>query len=150
MRKGTPRHRINGAIYIASMFVVIVSVIPVEATTLRIGSSRFGFFHVFIVIGFISLCVGLAALRRWRRTGRPKDLRSHQVNFAYSYAGLLMAGFSQIATNPMWGLVEGMGVAQFWITFAALNAAIYAVATWLIVTRIAKRDPLSFMPGKTT
>ncbi|MGB3806200.1 MAG: DUF2306 domain-containing protein [Erythrobacter sp.] len=144
-RKGTSAHRRLGVFYIAAMLVTIVSVIPVEATTLRIGDSRFGFFHVFILVGFVSLAVAIAALLRWRRNRKPKDLKAHQMHFAYSYAGLLMAGFSQISTNPLWGLVDGGSATQFWIVFGLTNAAIYGVASYLIFTRIHPRDPTSFL-----
>ena len=144
-RKGTPFHRTVASTYIVAMFATVLTVVPVEATTLRIGNTRFGFFHVFIVIGLISLSVGLAALWRWRQHGNPKDLKAHQMHFAYSYAGLLMAGFSQISTNPMWGLVQGGGTTQFWIVFGITNVAIYSVASYFVITRIQRRDPLRFL-----
>ena len=142
--KGTRIHRWLGLSYIAAMLVTIVSVIPVPATSLPIAGSRFGFFHVFIVIGFISLSIGIERLIRWRRTGNPAALKSHQINLSYSYAGLLMAGFSQLSTNPAWGLVALTDATQFWIVFGASNAFIYAIAAYLIQTRVANRDPLRF------
>ena len=142
MPKGTRLHRILGVTYILTMFTTVVSVVPVEAKVMPFFGTRFGFFHAFVVIGFISLIFGIDRLRRWRATREPEMLRAHQVHLAYSYAGLLMAGFSQIATNPFWGLVQLSNQTQFWIIFAAVNAAIYAVAMWLIQTRVAKGDPM--------
>ena len=144
-RKGTSWHRRIGVAYIAAMIVTIVSVVPVRATTLPIMGTRFGFFHLMILVGAISLTIGIRDLLRWRRTNDPAALRSHQINLAYSYAGLLMAGFSQLSTNPRWQLVDLTSETQFWIAFGLTNAVIYGVATWLIQTRVAKRDPLRFL-----
>lgn len=142
MRKGTKMHRTLGLSYIVAMTVTVVSVVPVRATVMPIMGTRFGFFHVFVVLGFVSLFFGIRAVLRWRTTRDPKWLRAHQINLAYSYAGLLMAGFSQIATNPRWLVVLPFEtMTQFWITFAAINIAIYAVAVWMIQTRLAKGDP---------
>ena len=146
-RKGSVGHRWMGMTYIGAMLITIVSVIPVPATVMPIMETRFGFFHVFIVVGFVSLSIGIERLLRWRQTRDPAALKSHQVNLAYSYAGLLMAGFSQIATNPRWLLVELTTQTQFWVIFAAVNAAIYGVAAYLIQTRIAKGDPLRWKPA---
>ena len=57
-----------------------------------------------------------------------------------------MAGFSQLATNPRWQLVELTSAGQFWGIFAAVNAAIYGVAVWLIQSRLAKGDPRRWYP----
>ena len=144
-QKGTAKHRGLGIAYIVSMLVTIVSVAPVRATSLPILGTRFGFFHLMILVGAASLAIGIKDLLRWRRTREPAALKSHQINLAYSYAGLLMAGFSQLATNPRWMLVDLTSLSQFWFVFGVTNAAIYAVAAWLIQTRVARRDPLSFL-----
>ena len=144
-RKGNQWHRTLGISYVVSMLITIVSVIPVRATSLPIMGSRFGFFHVMILVGAISLSIGIRDLLRWRRTRNPAALKSHQINLAYSYAGLLMAGFSQLSTNPRWQLVNLTSETQFWIAFGLTNAAIYVAAAWLIQTRVVKRDPLSFL-----
>ena len=141
LRKGTALHRAIGVSYIAAMFVTVISVVPVEATVMPFFGTRFGFFHVFVVIGFISLLFGIDRLLKWRRTRDPEMLRAHQIHLSYSYSGLLMAGFSQIASNPAWGLVSIGSVTQFWTIFIAVNVAIYAIAVFLIQTRLAKGDP---------
>ena len=143
MRKGTATHRAIGASYIIAMFVTVASVVPVKATVMPIMGTRFGFFHVFVVVGFISLTFGIRAILKWRSTRDPEWLRAHQIHLAYSYAGLLMAGFSQMATNPRWLVVSPFEtMTQFWIAFAAVNALIYAIAVWQIQTRLAKGDPM--------
>ncbi len=149
MRKGTKRHRMMGLSYIAAMTITVISVVPVEATVMPIAGTRFGFFHVFVIVGFISLFFGIRAVLRWRSTHDVKWLRAHQMHLAYSYAGLLMAGFSQMATNPRWLVVMPFEtMTQFWMTFAAVNIAIYAVAAWQIQTRLAKGDPTRWARGK--
>ncbi|MBH5322995.1 DUF2306 domain-containing protein [Aurantiacibacter sediminis] len=146
MRKGTKLHRTIGASYIAAMFITVVSVVPVEATVMPFFGTRFGFFHVFVLVGFISLAFGIRAILKWRSTRDIEWLRAHQIHLAYSYAGLLMAGFSQMATNPRWLVVSPFEtMTQFWIAFAAVNAAIYGVAIWLIQSKLAKGDPKRWM-----
>ena len=144
--KGTLRHRVMGSGYIAAMFVTVVSVVPVRATVMPFFGTRFGFFHVFVLFGFGALLFGVAKLWRWRKTRDVEALRAHQVHLAYSYAGLLMAGFSQLATNPRWQLVELTSAGQFWGIFTAVNAAIYGGAVWLIQSRLAKGDPRRWYP----
>ena len=146
MPKGTIKHRWTGMAYIAAMFVTVVSVVPVRATVMPFFGTRFGFFHVFVVVGFVSLIFGISRLLKWRRTRDVEALRAHQVHLAYSYAGLLMAGFSQIASNPRWLLVEIDSAGQFWGIFAAVNIAIYVVAMWLIQSKLAKGDPRRWYP----
>ena len=141
MRKGTSLHRTMGITYIVAMFVTVVSVVPVEATVMPFFGTRFGFFHVFVVIGFLSLLFGIDRLLKWRRTRDLEMLRAHQIHLGYSYAGLIMAGFSQIASNPAWGLAEISTPGQFWAAFGTVNVVIYAIAIFLIQTRLAKGDP---------
>ena len=145
--KGSWLHRRLGAAYIVSMIVTVAAAAVAPATVMRFGGTRFGFFHVFVLVGAISLALGVGALVKWRRSRSAKALRFHQMHLAYSYAGLVMAGFSQLATNPRFGMIDSMTRAQFWWSFGLTNAAIYAVATWLIQTRVARHDPLRFVRG---
>ena len=139
--KGTTRHRQVAWVYVSAMLVTTGVVVFVPATVLEFGSSGWGFFHLFIVVGGISSLIGIFALVRWRQTRDPAWLRNHQMRFAFSYAGLLMAGFSQIATNPRFGLVENLSAAQFWAAFAGTNLAILGVAMFIVSKYLAKGDP---------
>lgn len=147
MRKGTSRHRWIGTSYIVAMVLVLVSVAFVPAKVMPFFGTSFGFFHALMVFGGVSLLIGLHALWRWHRYREPKALRQHQIRLAYSYTGLLMAGFSQLATNPRFGLVSMSSMVQFWILFALVNAAILGVGTYVIQTRLAKGDPLRWKPA---
>lgn len=143
--KGARRHRALGRIYIGSMAALLAGAAFMPATVMPFFGTSFGFFHVFLVIGAVSLVIGIAALRRWRLKRDVKALRAHQIHFAYSYAGLLMAGVSQFATNPRFLLARIETAAGFWLIFILVNVAIYAVAVYLIQTRIAKVDPARYI-----
>jgi len=148
-RKGTRRHRRLGYGYFASMTLLLGSAAVMPASFMPLFGTRFGFFHIFLVIGVASMLLGMAALRRWRRRRDPEALRAHQIHLAYSYAGVLMAGVSQLFTNTRFQMAWFDTITGFWITFVTVNLAIYALAIWLIQTRIARGDPLRFS-GRTS
>lgn len=136
--KGTRLHRTLGRIYVVAMIATVISAGMAPATTMRFGDTRFGFFHVFVAVGTISMALSLAAILRWRRTRSVKALRAHQYHLSYSYAGLLMAGFSQLAVNPRFSPAQTMSQGEYWLWFSLINVSIYVVAIWLIQTRIAR------------
>ncbi|GAA4041603.1 hypothetical protein [Parerythrobacter jejuensis] len=139
--KGGRSHRRFASVYVVAMLVTTVVVAFVPATVLEFGNSGFGFFHLFIIVGGASSLVGAFALWRWRETRDVEWLRNHQVRFAFSYAGLLMAGFSQVLTNPRFGLVEVMPISSFWIVFAGVNIAILGIAMAIVQRFIMQGDP---------
>ncbi len=140
--KGTRRHRRIACIYVAAMIVTTGVVAFVPASVLRFGDSGWGFFHLFILVGFFSSMLGLFGLWKWRRTRERRWLRMHQIRFAFSYAGLLMAGISQFATNPRFGIVTELSPTAFWVAFAAANAAILGIAMFMVHRYLAVGDPL--------
>ena len=103
--KGTRRHRRIAVVDVTATIVTTGVVAFVPASTLKFGDSGYGFFHLFIVVGFVSSLLGVFGLYKWRRTRERRWLRFHQMRFSFSYAGLLMAGLSQVATNPRFGIV---------------------------------------------
>lgn len=139
--KGDTRHRRWAYAYVSAMFVTTGVVAFVPATVLEFGDTGWGFFHLFILVGGASSAVGLFALLKWKRTRDPAWLRNHQMRFAFSYAGLIMAGFSQVATNPRFGIVENLTPGQFWASFIATNVAILGVAIYFVARFIARGDP---------
>ncbi len=139
--KGGKVHRRWAYAYVVSMMVTTGIVAFVPATVLEFGDSGWGFFHLFILVGGLSSLIGIFALVRWRRTGDPAWLRNHQMRFTFSYAGLIMAGFSQITTNPRFGLIEVRTTGQFWIVFAATNMAILGFAMFVVSRYLTKGDP---------
>ncbi|MDG5747053.1 hypothetical protein P8Q88_02580 [Qipengyuania sp. XHP0207] len=139
--KGGVRHRRWAYVYVTAMLATTGVVVFVPATVLEFGNSGWGFFHLFIVVGGVSSLVGVFALWKWNRTRDPAWLRNHQMRFAFSYAGLLMAGFSQIATNPRFGVVGVLDPKSFWMIFIAINVAILAIAMVMVNRYLAKGDP---------
>ena len=93
----------------------------VHASILKFGVNGYGFFHLFIVVGFVSSVLGVFGLYQWRRTRERRWLRMHQMRFSFSYAGLLMAGLSQVATNSRFGIVTELTPATFWTMFFTLE-----------------------------
>lgn len=146
--KGTRHHRLLGIFYIASMIITVVSAATAPATVLTFGNTRFGFFHVFVLIGAVSLAFALHALLRWRTSRSLEALRAHQTHFAYSYAGLLMAAVSQLAVNPRFTPASIATPAAYWTIFIGINLAIYASAAWVIETRLRRGDPMRFAPRR--
>lgn len=140
--KGTRAHRRVAWAYVAAMIVTTSVVAFVPATVLPFGASGYGFFHLFILVGFVSAALGILGLYKWRRTRERRWLRMHQMRFAFSYAGLLMAGFSQFFTNPRFGIVAEMTPVAFWIAFIGTNVAMLAVAMYVVQRYLARGDPL--------
>ena len=139
--KGGKRHRRWAYAYVAAMLTTTSVVAFVPATVLEFGDSGWGFFHLFILVGGASSLVGIFALVRWKQTRDLAWLRNHQMRFAFSYAGLLMAGFSQLITNPRFGLIDSLTPAQFWVSFIGTNLAILGVAMFFVAKYLAKGDP---------
>lgn len=139
--KGGQAHRRWAYGYVVSMLVTTGVVVFVPATVLKFGNSGWGFFHLFILVGGVSSLVGIYALLQWRRTSDPAWLRNHQMRFTFSYAGLIMAGFSQLTTNPRFGLIEELTTSQFWIVFAATNTTILGIAMFIVSRYLMKGDP---------
>ncbi|WP_426168487.1 DUF2306 domain-containing protein [Sandarakinorhabdus sp. DWP1-3-1] len=123
--KGGTRHRQIGWAYAAAMLAVNIGAL----TTYRLG---FGIFHVLAFVSLYSLAMGLWAMRRWRQTGAASWLRRHRIDMGFSYLGLVMAGVSQFAINPRFGLAAAMPPLLYWGLFAAINIVMYAIGNWLI------------------
>ncbi|RZV51220.1 MAG: hypothetical protein EX258_04130 [Sphingomonadaceae bacterium] len=141
MPKGGARHRRWARLYVAAMLVTTGVVIFVPATVMPIGIWHFGFFHLFILIGGISALVGIYALRQWFRIRDPEWLRNHQIRFAFSYAGLWMAGVAQLVTNPDFGIIDKLSPEAFWIVFAAANLAVFGIAAFFVGRYLMRGDP---------
>lgn len=132
-QKGTNLHRRNGYIYTVTMILALLSALAAY----RPGTP-FLPFHILAFVGLYSLGTGMLALRRWLREKNPIDLRRHKINMGYSWVGLGMAGVSQFASNPRFGLAPPMGTATFWGVLIVLNLVMYAVGTAWIFGRLAK------------
>jgi len=137
--KGTRRHAAAGRLYVAAMLVTNIGAL----TSYQRGINLF---HVFAILSLYALATGLLALRTWQRTRAPEALRSHKIQMGFSYLGLAMAGVSQFAVNPRFGLVGAMPPLAFWTSFAVLNIVMYAAGSWWIFARLA---PASGERGET-
>lgn len=128
--KGTCGHALAGRAYVAAMLIGNLSAL----TSYRLGIN---IFHGFALLSLFSLGTGLKALRDWRRGGGEAALRGHKIQMSYSYLGLVMAGVSQFAVNPRFGLAAVLPSLAFWTLFAAINILLYAAGSWLIFARLA-------------
>lgn len=126
--KGTANHRRAGWLYVVAMLLGNLGAL----TSYRLG---FNLFHIFAFVSLVSLFFAMRALRRLRATRDPKWMRGHRINMGYSYLGLVMAGVSQFATNPRWGLAAEMPPPLFWTAFAIVNVIMYVAGTWLIMRK---------------
>lgn len=132
--KGTPTHRRNGYIYVVAMLLALISALA----SFRPGTP-FLPFHILAIVGLFSLTAGMLALRRWLRDRNPADLRRHKIDMGYSWLGLGMAGVSQIASNPRFGLAPPLGSVQFWAVLLVLNLAMYAAGSAWIFRKLARQ-----------
>jgi uncharacterized membrane protein len=125
--KGTPGHRRAGLIYIVVMLVALLSAL---ATFRR--DTPFLPFHILALVGLVSLIRGMAALRRWLTMRDAAALRVHKIAMGYSWLGLTMAGVSQFASNPRFGIAQQMTTTEFWLVLLGLNLAMYALGSlWI-------------------
>lgn len=142
IRKGTRHHAVLGRIFIVTMLTTNLSVVPVQARVAPFGDSGFGFFHIFAALSLFSLVSGLIGLRRWLRSRDPEALRSHQINFAFAYLGLIMALASEVLVNRNLGLSPVTTAGEFWMLLTVVNVVIYAIGFTWIMGRLRKGDPL--------
>jgi uncharacterized membrane protein len=133
--KGGANHRRAGWLYVVAMLLSNFGAL----NSYRLGINAF---HVFAIVSLVSLFFGLRAMRRWRATGAPEWLRKHRINMGYSYLGLVMAGVSQFATNPRFGLAPEMAPWAFWGSFAVINLITYAIGSWLIFRNAGPANPV--------
>ncbi|WP_298196205.1 DUF2306 domain-containing protein [Novosphingobium sp.] len=140
--QGTPGHALTGRIYVPAMLVcnlsALATFVPGSARTMAMLP-----FHILALISLYSLGSGMLALRRWLRDRRPDDLKTHKIQMAYSWLGLLMAGVSQFLVNDRYGIAPDFEPVRFWSSFAAINLALYVTGSWWIFSRLLKRqDPV--------
>ncbi|MCB0694249.1 MAG: hypothetical protein KDC19_08440 [Saprospiraceae bacterium] len=105
--KGTPFHRRSGYAYVITMIIVLGSALGLYHLT-----GRFGLFHVFALIGFLTLAAGM--LPMWIRSISRPARTVHLWFMYYSVLGLYAALASElivrIPDQPFYPMV---GVATF-------------------------------------
>lgn len=142
-RKGTRTHAMAGRIYIVVMLIALLSAL----LSFRPDREMFLFFYLLAIVGLVTLASGLIGLRRWLKSGDPKQLRRHKTDMAFSWLGLFMAGVSQIAINPRFGFADLLPPLQYWIAFALLNIVVYGMGSWWIFRRLLADDGSSTVVG---
>jgi uncharacterized membrane protein len=133
-QQGTPGHALAGRLYVPAMLVCNLGALA----SFRPGTP-FLPFHILAFVSLYSLASGMLALRRWLRARKPADLKTHKIQMAFSWLGLMMAGISQVLTNPRFGIMEGFAPLQFWAMVIGINAVLYAIGSWWLFGKLLKR-----------
>ena len=134
-RQGTPGHALAGRLYVPAMLVCNLGALA----SYRPGTP-FLPFHILALVSLYSLGSGLWSLRRWLRSRNADALKTHKIQMAYSWLGLMMAGISQVLTNQRFGIVDGFDPVSFWTMVVAVNAVLYAVGSWWLFKVLLRRQ----------
>ena len=139
--KGGRRHRRIGWTYVIAMLTV-------NATAFMLYGlfGGFGPFHVAAIISLTGLVAGTLAARSARkaRLAHQPFRRSHRVELhfwwmTFSYVGLVAALASEAITRlPATRAVAGGAGAMFGAAVGGATALVFAVGSYLIVTRRAR------------
>ncbi len=139
--KGGRRHRQLGWVYVTAMFTV-------NATAFMIYGlfGGFGPFHAAAIISLAGIIAGTLSARSARRArlARMGFRRAHRVEVHYwwmtfSYVGLIAALASEAITRlPATRAAGGGAGAAFGAAVGAATALIFAIGSYLIVTRRAR------------
>lgn len=134
-RQGTPGHALAGRLYVPAMLVCNIGALASYRP-----DTKFLPFHILALVSLYSLGSGMWALRKWLKHRQPGDLKTHKIQMAYSWLGLMMAGASQILTNQRFGIVDGFDPLTFWAMVIGLNVVLYAVGSWWLFSKLLKRQ----------
>lgn len=95
-RKGSAPHRSVGLVYVVLMFATATSALFIPNAVgpgLQVGTLRFGFIHLFILLTTVGLTRAMLAIRRG-------DVRQHGKSMRGVYVGgLLIAGLFTLASG---------------------------------------------------
>ena len=127
--KGTALHRRVGWVYAASMLLLNATALLIYRLT-----GTFGPFHVAALVSLATLVAGVVPARR--RLPARSWLERHYFFMAYSYLGLVAAGFAETVTRvPAVQSFAGGPTPAFWGTVVVASVAIFAVGGRLIRRR---------------
>lgn len=132
-RKGTVRHRLVGRAYAAAILIINATALAIFDLT-----GRPNVFHAIALVNLATLTMGVVALWRWRRTGDPRDLITHQRRMAMNYVGLWMAFVTELLINPMMGMSRLGDPKGHWPLMIVLNIGLFLVGGWLVRTRLVR------------
>ncbi|MEL6301060.1 MAG: DUF2306 domain-containing protein [Pseudomonadota bacterium] len=137
-RKRGALHRFVGFTFILAMLALNVSAL----TIFDLG--RFNLFHLFAIISLVTLIPGMIAISQAIRRRSRLWFTIHAHCMAWTYYGLAMAGFAQIAyrTIPQFtGSFES--VAAFWDIVMPVASLSTIVLTWWLIPGVVDR----YAPG---
>lgn len=129
LAKGTRWHRTVGHLYLMSMIGLNGTALGIYRLTGSVTP-----FHLFALVGLLTLLVGMASvLVRWPR-GR--WLETHGRWMAGSYNGLMAAFVAETSTRWLMPLVAPHVTTRgawivFWVAVALASAATIATGVWL-------------------
>lgn len=121
--KGTPRHRVFGYIYIASLFGVNVSALSVYQQSVDGGP-----FHVLAVVSLMTLVAAVVPVLIKRPVASWLRLHAYFIN--WSYVGLVGAGIGQL------GAMLFSGPVYLFVGLPIVTAV--GIGAWLIHTKTTK------------
>ena len=127
LRKGGRGHRRWGYLYAGSMTAQLLATIPDAAAGLSA-------FHYMAIFSGLTLTGGLVFIRRAKQAKTAKAraglVWGHYKFMVWSYAGLVAAGASQIATRIAFGIAPSLTVFWLSVLFASLGTMLIA-AIWI-------------------
>ena len=118
--KGTPSHRVIGAVYVLALVLVNVAALSLHR------ENTFGVFHALAVVSLVTIGAGLSPLLLGKRS--PTVITTHAYCMTWSYAGLVAAGCGQLTV----AVGEGSGA---WLVPAVI-AAVLSVSGVVIFGRV--------------
>ncbi len=118
--KGTPTHRVIGAVYVLALVLVNVAALSLHR------ENTFGVFHVLAVVSLLTIGAGLSPLLLGKRS--PMGITTHAYCMTWSYAGLVAAGCGQLTA----AVGEGSGA---WLVPAVI-AAVLSISGVVIFGRV--------------
>lgn len=136
-RKGTARHRWTGRVYLAAMLLLNLSALSIYELT-----GRFNLFHFFAMVSLVTLLAAWLPALLKRGAWKPWHARF----MMWSYAGLLMAAVSEVATRlPIITSWKSFGIA------VGVATTIVAVISAIVIERAARPlDPPANNSRKVT
>ncbi|MEM8546723.1 MAG: DUF2306 domain-containing protein [Pseudomonadota bacterium] len=134
MKKRGGLHRSLGALYILSMLALNVSALTIY------GMGRFNLFHLFAVISLATLLPGIVAISQAIRWRSRRWFTIHAHCMVWSYYGLVMAGFAQIAYRTIPQVTGSFASVQpFWDYGMPIASLTTVFLTFRYIPRLVDR-----------
>lgn len=115
----------------------MMAIIIISALSMYDMNVRPNLFHLFAVVGLVTLSCGLWAIWKYKRTRKASYLNTHQHCMVWAYFGLFMAGLWQIVFNLVRSDILDVGIGMLYNGLGALTA-LASVVTYVV---LAKKYP---------